>query len=165
MSEMQPGTGYTYRQDARGITLDILPDTRPSLNYPFKVIHFKDGATHKVRVLPGTANNLVPKIGGNYLDATVPPTLTVSAGKTHICLKVTYSTATFFPEAAEIVALTSEGDMAATNTNGFLQLASVDIATVNGSEKVTVNQYIFSSQMVIRAKPGSGTAVWAFNSR
>jgi hypothetical protein len=162
---MQDGTGYTYRDDGRGISLDILPDIQAPVRYPFKVRHFKEGDVHKVSVLPGTANNMIPKIGSTYLDAATPPTLTVSAGRTYIALKTTYSTATFFPDTVVIEAITTEAGLAATNTTGYLVLGSVNIETVSGVETVAVSQYIFSSQLVIRSKPGTGTAVWLFNSR
>ena len=162
--EFQSGTGYTFRQDARGITLDILSD-ESTVEYPFKVSVFKEGTTYKAKVKPGTANNMIPKIGGTYLDAATPPTLTLSTGRTYIALKTTYSTATFFPDTVVIEAITTEAGLAATNTNGYLVLASVNIETVSGVETVTLSQFIFSSQLVIRSKPGSGTAVWLFNSR
>jgi hypothetical protein len=162
--EFQNGTGYTFRQDARGITLDILSD-ESSVEYPFRVSLIKEGTTYRARVNPGTANNMIPKIGSTYLDDAAPPTITLSTGRTYICLKTTYSSATFFPDQVEVVAITSEAGLAATNTNGYLVLASVNIETVSGVQTATLSQYIFSSQLVIRSKPGSGTAVWLFNSR
>lgn len=159
------GVGYTLHQGPDGFWMEIDGGTQVQLSYPFQVSVKKVDGAYKATVKPGTANNIIPKISGTYLDDLTPPTLTLSSGKSRICLKVTYSTATFFPDNVEIVALTSDEAMAPSDSTAYLQLASVNIGTVNGSEKATVTQYIFSSQIVIRAKPGSGTAVWAFNSR
>lgn len=159
------GDGYSYAQGPWGFSLDIDQPSRVVTAYPFRVTTFKDGSVMKARVMPGTANNFVPKISGTYLDADTPPTLTLSSGKNLICLKVTYSTATFFPDTVEVVALTSDAAMAPTNSNGYLQLASVNVTGSGSTLGAVVYQYIFASQVVVRAKPGSTTAVWAFSSR
>lgn len=137
------------------------------INFPFKVRVRKVAGQLKAFVLPGTCNNIVPKIASVYLDADDPPSLDVnSVGTKIIALKVTYGTASFFPNTVEIVALTSDSELEATNTNGFLQIASFNVTSVNGSMTAgPIYQYIFSSQVALRFKPGSGTAVWSFHSR
>lgn len=158
--EIQPGTGYTYRQDARGVYLDILPE--PQALYPFAVQAVRDGASFKVQVRAGTVNNLVPKIGSDYLDAATPPTLTLSGNATHrIYLKAsTASPPVFFPDTVVVESATS--DQADTDTYGYLLLATV---VVDGGNIKSVNQFVFASQVLVRAKPGTATALWSWSSR
>jgi hypothetical protein len=158
--EFQSGTGYTFRQDARGITLDILPDD--GIDYPFRVFAYKDGETIKVRVRAGTVNNLVPKISSTFLDAETAPTLTISGNNTHrIYLKSsTTSSPVFFPN--EVVVESATSDLADTDSNGYLLLATVVIA--NGSIS-SVNQYVYASQVLVRVKPGTATAIYSWSSR
>lgn len=158
---MQDGTGYTYRDDGRGISLDILPDIQ-AVVYPFKVTYFKDGEVHKVRIRAGTVNNLVPKIGSDFLDAETPPSLTLSGNHTHrIYLKAsTASPPVFFPDTVVVESATS--DSANTNSNGYLLIATVVIAS---NALVSVNQYVYASQVLVRAKPGTADALWSWSSR
>jgi hypothetical protein len=158
--ELQNGTGYTFRQDARGITLDILPED--GVDHPFRVIAYKDGNTVKVRVRAGTVNNLVPKIGSDFLDAATPPTLTLSGNNTHrIYLKASSaSPPVFFPDTVVVESATS--DLADTDSNGYLLIGSV---VVDGGNVTAVNQYVYASQVLVRAKPGTATALWSWSSR
>lgn len=152
-------------QGPDGFYLDIdFPEAEP-ITHPFKVRVSKGTSGYEAYILPGTVNNLVPKISSTQLDADTAPKLTLSSGKNLICLKVTYTTATFFPETCEVVALSSDAAMAPSNTYGYLQLASVNVTGSGDTLAAVVNQYIFSSQVVVRAKPGSATANWAFSSR
>lgn len=159
--EIQPGTGYTYRQDARGITLDILPDIQ-QLPHPFMVTAIKDGTTVKARIRAGTVNNLVPKIGSDFLDADPAPTLTLTGDATHrIYLKAsTASPPVFFPDTVVVESQTT--DQADTNSNGYLLLATV---VVTGGIIVSVNQFVYASQVLVRAKPGTADALWSWSSR
>jgi hypothetical protein len=158
---MQDGTGYTYRDDGRGISLDILPDIQAFV-YPFKVTYFQDGEVHKVRVRAGTVNNLVPKISSVSLDDETPPSLTISGNHTHrIYLKAsTVSSPVFFPDT--VVVDTATSDQADTNTNGYLLIATVVIAN---NILASVNQYVYASQVLVRVKPGSATAIYSWSSR
>lgn len=165
MAKLLNGTGYTMHQGPDGFWLDIEQVEIPKITYPFKVTVSKGTSAYEATVLPGTVNNLVPKISSVYLDADTRPKLTLSSGKNLICLKVTYSTATFFPDTSEVVVLTSDAAMAPSDTNAYLQLASVNVTGSGDTLAATVNQYIFSSQVVVRAKPGTATANWAFSSR
>ena len=143
-----------------------------NIDYPFKVICTTDGTgTIFVYVRPGTANNRMPKIDSKYLDDGDPPKLTFTTfsmtKKKIVALKLTYSTPpTFFPMTSEIVLLDNEEALTDSDTNGFLQLASLTGEVVEGKAVLkSINQFIFASQVVVRAKPGSGTAVWSFLSR
>lgn len=169
-ANFNPGANYTFSTGRDGSSIDILPQGTSVVKYPFKVTTKRTASGVDVYVMPGTANNRMPKIGSTYLDATEAPKLSFSSvsssGKKIVALKITYSTATFFPDASEIVLLDDEESLADSNTNGYLQIASITCETVGGKLKVnSVNQYIHASQIVVRAKPGSGTATWSFLSR
>lgn len=172
MTILGKGVGVLMKTSGSGSPTFVLQDIPepPEVTYPFKVMVRKAAAGYDVYVMPGTANNRMPKIGTAYLDATIAPKInftSVSAtGKKIVALKVTYSTATFFPDASEIVLLDDEESLTDSNTYGYLQIASITCSTVDGNLKVnSVNQYIHASQIVVRAKPGSGTATWSFLSR
>jgi len=164
--KIRDGEGYTYSQGPWGFNLELDRQT-VKLTYPFKVTTAKVSGSLVAYVEPGTVNNFVPKIGSTYLDASTRPTLSINAANKYIiALKITYSTATFFPHACEVVALTDDSVMEPNDTYGYLQLASVNVVSDGGTLKVTaVNQFIFSSQIVVRAKGGTGTALWTFSSR
>jgi hypothetical protein len=48
------------------------------------------------------------------------------------------------------------------NTNGYLKIASV---VVSGGNVTAVNQFVYASQVLVRAKPGTETALWSWSSR
>lgn len=138
-------------------------------DFPFKVNFTSgEGNEKKVYVRPGTVNNFIPKISGKYLDAVDRPSLSfssvTSSGHKLVYIKATKVGVTFFPNNVEVVMLDTEP--ADTDNNGYLLIASISCSTVEGSLVVTaVNQYVYASQIVVRAKPGSSTAVWAWTSR
>lgn len=162
MTRINEGDGYIYNQDLGGVSLNILPPIILNPPYPFKVTYFKDGEVHKVRIRAGTVNNLVPKIGSDFLDAETPPSLTLSGNHTHrIYLKAsTASPPVFFPDTVVVESATS--DSANTNSNGYLLIATVVIAS---NALVSVNQYVYASQVLVRAKPGTADALWSWSSR
>ena len=161
MGGINPGSGYTYEKSLNGVSLDILPQGR-AFQHPFRVTARKDGTTIKVRVRAGTVNNLVPKIGSEFLDAATPPTLTLSGNNTHrIYLKASSaSPPVFFPDTVVVESATS--DQADTDSNGYLLIGSV---VVDGGNVTAVNQYVYASQVLVRAKPGTATALWSWSSR
>jgi len=77
----------------------------------------------------------------------------------YVLLKVTGESGKFFPEAAEIIV--SSTIWIDTNSAGYLNLASISFN--NGTP--SVYQYVFASQIAVRAKPGTATALWLFSSR
>lgn len=135
------------------------PEVSP---HPFKVTVFKDGSDFKYRVRAGSVNNIVPKIGSTFLDALEPPAGTLDGEATHrIYLKsTTDDPPAFFPTTVE--AISSTADIADTDTNGYLLLATVVVAS---GKFGPVNQYVFSSQVLVRAKPGTSTALYSWSSR
>lgn len=137
-------------------------DPEVSLNHPFKVTVFKDGSDFKYRVRAGSVNNIVPKLGVIFLDALEPPAGTLDGEATHrIYLKSTTSDPpAFFPTTVEVISSTA--DIADTDTNGYLLLATVVVAS---GKFGPVNQYVFASQVLVRAKPGSATALYSWSSR
>jgi hypothetical protein len=139
------------------------PDPEP-FDHPFKVTVFKDGDDFKFSVRAGTVNNIVPKIGTDFLDAIPAPagTLDTSSDATHrIYLEASSaSPPAFFPDT--VVAISSTADIADTDADGYLLLATV---AVTGGIIGPVNQYVYASQVLVRAKPGTSTALWSWSSR
>ena len=130
--------------------------------HPFKVTTFVDNGTIKVNVRAGTVNNLVPTISSTALDAATPPTLTLSGDHTHrIYLKASSaSPPVFFPDTIVVESQTS--DQTDTDSNGYLLIASV---VVSGGVVTQVNQFVYASQVLVRAKPYTATALWSWSSR
>lgn len=146
------------------------PTAATVYDYPFKVsVTSGDGNEKIVRVRAGTVNNFVPKISGKYLDADPEPTFkfsSVTNGKKIVALKVTKDGAKFFPKTVEVILVDSESEIDNTDSVGYLQLASITCTNTAGVLSVTsVSQFIYASQVVARAKPGTETAIWAFSSR
>jgi hypothetical protein len=130
--------------------------------HPFRVTAFKTNDEIKVFIRAGTVNNLVPKIGADFLDAETPPNLTISGDHTHrIYLKASSATPpVFFPNTIVVESATT--DQSDTNSNGYLKIASV---VVSGGNVTAVNQFVYASQVLVRAKPGTDTALWSWSSR
>ena len=161
MGLINQGVGVTSSSGPGGIAFEVLPGIGPQ-PYPFKVKAYKDGTSNKVQVRAGTVNNLVPKIGSDYLDAVTPPSLTLTGNATHrIYLKAsTASPPVFFPDTVVVESATS--DQADTDSNGYLLLATV---VVDGGIVKSINQFVYASQVLVRAKPGTATALWSWSSR
>lgn len=163
MRPVERGVGYDIRRVGGKATLVIQDPETAVIQHPFRISAFKDASGNiKARVRAGTANNLVPTISGTALDAATPPELTLSGNATHrIYLKAeTGATPIFFPDTLTVISSTSnqtDGDSA-----GYLLLGSV---VVSGGKVTAVNQYVYASQVVVRAKPGSATALWNWSSR
>lgn len=161
MALINPGVGLVHSVGRDGIGIEVLP--QPSFqNFPFRITTRKDGSNVKVKVRAGTVNNLVPKIGSDYLDAATPPELTLTGDATHrIYLKASSATPpVFFPDT--VVVESSTTAKTDTDTNGYLQIASV---VVSGGKITSVNQFVYASQVLVRAKPGTATALWSWSSR
>ncbi|MFN7341343.1 MAG: hypothetical protein ACK5VI_09725 [Opitutia bacterium] len=166
-----PSSGYSaspangvFVRNQGGPAPIVEADEQPSQEflYPFKVTVKKDGENFKVTVRAGTVNNLVPKIGSNFLDAETPPTLTLTGDDTHrIYLKASSaSPPVFFPDTVVVESATT--DQSDTNANGYLKIASV---VVSGGNVTAVNQFVYASQVLVRAKPGTANALWSWSSR
>lgn len=160
-ANFNPGANYTLSTGRDGSSIDIIPTFR-GFAHPFKIRALKSGGSIKVTVRAGTVNNIVPKIGSTYLDAAEAPELTLSGDGTHrIYLKATTgATPVFFPSTCEVVTFTT--DQADADGYGYLLIGNV---VVEGGSVKSVNQYVYASQVVVRAKPGSATALWSWSSR
>jgi hypothetical protein len=139
-------------------------------DYPFKVTVGSEGTNATVFIRPGSVNNFMPKIGSSYLDATPKPNLSFgsfTSTKTKIvALKVTKDGVKFFPQTCEIVLRDDYESLAPSDNVGYLALASITgDNSPNGPVISSVNQFVYASQVVIRAKPGTETAIWSFSSR
>lgn len=142
-----------------------------NFDFPFKVtVSGSQSTGFEVFVRAGTVNNFIPKIDGKYLDATPKPSLKFtsvsSTNRKLVALKVTKDGAKFFPNTVEVILRDDEESLTNTDTNGYITLASISFSRNNGVLAISgVAQFIYASQVVARAKPGTDTAVWAFSSR
>jgi len=161
INRFNAGSGYAHYVGKDGASLDVFPAAQ-GIVHPFKIRASKSGGSIKVRVRAGTVNNLVPKIGSTYLDAVTPPELTISGDNTHrIYLKAMIGeTPIFFPDQCEVVAFPN--DQTDSDEDGYLLIGNV---VVDGGNIKSVNQFVYASQVVVRAKPGTATALWNWSSR
>lgn len=141
-------------------------------DFPFKVsLGFEDnGAKVTVFVRPGTVNNRMPKIGSDYLDKDTPPKLEFTGfsftNKKIVALKVTKDGVKFFPQTVEVVLLDDEEALTDTDTQGYLQIATISGKNESGKPKVSgLFQLVYASQIVVRTKAGTTTAIWTWTSR
>lgn len=163
MGMLGKGVGVLAKGIGSGTPSFVLQDQPDrEIVHPFKITAFKRDGSIKVRVRAGTVNNLVPKIGTVYLDAATAPELTISGDATHrIYLKAeTGATPIFFPDTCTVVAFPN--DQTDTDEDGYLLIGSVVVAS---GAITAVNQYVYASQVVVRAKPGTATALWNWSSR
>jgi hypothetical protein len=142
-----------------------------NFDFPFKVTAGgSQSAGFEVFVRAGTVNNFVPKIDGKYLDATPRPSLKFTSvsgtNRKLVALKITKDGAKFFPNTVEVILRDDEESLTNTDTNGYITIASISFSRTNGVLSINgIFQFIYASQVVARAKPGTATAVWAFSSR
>lgn len=136
------------------------------IDFPFRAypIFTNDGI--EVYVRPGTANNRMPKISGVYLDATVTPALQItSSGTWDIVLKATKTGTKFFPDTLAVEAKLRD-TYPDTDNEGYLMLATLNVTgTTPGLSITSFSQIVYASQVVVRTKAGSQTAVWTWSSR
>jgi hypothetical protein len=113
----------------------------------------------KITVYPGTVNRIVPKIEDDYLDATTPPSITVT-GEGYICIKLTYVASTFFPRTAEIIFFEGSVTPEDTETEGYYPLSKINSVTVD--EVTTYSQIVLSYGNFVcnRLKSGANPAAW-----
>jgi hypothetical protein len=164
MAMLGKGVGVLAKGMGSGSPSFVLADQPDpeTFDHPFKVTVFMDGDAVKFSVRAGTVNNIVPKIGTDFLDAIPAPAGTLDGDATHrIYLKASStSPPAFFPDT--VVAISSTADIADTDADGYLLLATV---VVTGGSIGPVNQYVYASQVLVRAKPGTSTALWSWSSR
>jgi hypothetical protein len=139
-------------------------------DFPFKVTLGLEGNEVRVYVRAGSVNNFMPKIDNKYLDFAPAPYLTfssVSSTNTKIvAIKVTKDGVKFFPQTCEIVLKDDYESLAPSDNVGYLAIASISAEMVGGKVVLRgLNQLIYASQVLIRAKAGTETAIWSFSSR
>jgi hypothetical protein len=117
---IQSGDGYfvTNIGGSASITIDNQTQIYPDI--PLTVQ--KGAGSNKVYIIPGTVNQLIPKVAGDYIDALPRPTITVSASG-YIILRVERVANQPFPNNPTIYYnATIPAD---TTSYGHLALASV----------------------------------------
>ena len=161
---LQPGVGYTFTGNASSATLVIdepwVYQTQP---HPFKVFCSKSGSDYIVRVVPGTINNIEPKMGSpaTQLSAVPAPTLNIgnSASPTTVYIYLEMpvgSTGTPPPFPEDPIIIHDTTGQTNTDSVAYLLLASVDNSTG------AVSQYVSGSQSGERYKCGTNDAAYFF---
>ena len=120
-NSIQPGDGYTVNNFGGSQSLSI--DSSNTQWYPDIPLTVQKGAaSNKVYIVPGTVNQLIPKVSGTYIDALPRPTITLSATG-YIILRVERVANQPFPNNPVIYYnATIPAD---TTTYGYFALASV----------------------------------------
>jgi len=120
-NSIQPGDGYTVNNFGGSQSLSI--DSNNTQWYPdIPLTVQKGGTSNKVYIIPGTVNQLIPTVGGTYIDALPRPTITLSATG-YIILRVERVANQPFPNTPTIYYnATIPAD---TTTYGYFALASV----------------------------------------
>jgi hypothetical protein len=113
----------------------------------------------KVSVFPGTVNRIVPKIGSDFIDASTPPTITVT-GEGYICIKLTYVPATFFPRTSEIIFYAGTTTPADTETEGYYPLSKINSVTVGSVTTYSMIVLSYGNFVCNRLKSGANAAAW-----
>ena len=158
----QPGVGYTVNQTGGAVSLTIEQPwgfwTKP---HPFTVSCFKDGSDFKVRVIPGTINNIEPQMSGDQLSAVPAPTMNIgysaSPATEYIYLLMPADTSTSpatWPDGPTVIH--DSAPQTSTDAQAYLLLATVDISTG------VVSQSVSGSQWGERYKCGANDAVYFF---
>jgi len=118
-TSIDSGTGYSVNNIGNSISLSI--DSQVQY-YPDVPLTVKGSGSDKVYIVPGTVNQLVPKVDGTYIDARPRPTITLSATG-YIILRVERVANQPFPNNPVIYYnATIPAD---TTTYGYFALASV----------------------------------------
>jgi hypothetical protein len=91
-----------------------------------------------------------------------PPELTLTNGSINkIYIKASKGASpVFFPDTVEVI--TSTTNQTDDDDDGYLLIGDV---TVIENKVESKNQYVYASQVVVRAKPGDATALWLWSSR
>lgn len=155
----------------------VIP-SEPIYDYPFKTYVIPDQApnTFKIYVRAGLLNNFVPKLkgadgGDKVMDADPVPyfKVAITSSKTqYIMLRAKRNPSSFFANDPEVFLSENYLDHPDTSDEGYMVLASVNFTKpATGSASVSqLYQYIYTSQMVIRAYGGPALpAFWSFTSR
>lgn len=124
-NSIQPGYGYTVTNWGGGASSLSIDDPVVQI-YPDVPLTVQKVGADKVYIVPGTVNNIVPKVDGTYIDALPRPTITVSASG-YIILRVVRVANQPFPNTPTIYYnATIPSD---TTTYGHFALASVTVTS------------------------------------
>jgi hypothetical protein len=162
--KLQPGVGYTFTTASGGASL-VIDDTYSPPPSPFTVIGYRDGSDYKVKVVPGTVNNVIPYINGTLMTnpAYTPLVVTPSAGVYVVAIKCNADPApASFPKTdSEIVILpypTTD-----TDTEGYIALAILTMTSTPSGLAGGINQLVSGSLWAERHKyTEPGTASYFF---
>lgn len=165
-------------------TVDLSNGQQPmasqrSYDYPFKVNVTKDTApgSWKVYVRAGTVNSFIPKVlggpdNGKYLDTEPAPYLPMSSsttGNKYVVLRATVDeNKKFFPDVTDVYLVDSLESLTDSDNDGKILIASIALKKESGQIVgiTKINQFIYSSQGLVRVKPGGGQAcIWSWTSR
>ena len=171
MTILGKGVGVLAKGIGSGSPSYVLQDQPDDpIIHPFRVtakLEIGDNIIIKIRA--GTVNNLVPYIGDEQLDSPLVENLAVgSAGTWDVFIRAeSASPPIFTPDTLDcIVNKREDGDLTDTNTYGYLRIATVVVTGTAGNLRISsVNQYVYASQVLVRAKPGTATALWFWSSR
>ena len=124
-NSIQPGYGYTVTNWGGGSSSLSIDDPIVQI-YPDVPLTVQKVGADKVYIVPGTVNNIVPTVGGTYIDALPRPTITVTATG-YIILRVVRVANEPFPNTPTIYYnATIPAD---TTTYGHFALASVNVTS------------------------------------
>jgi len=136
-NSIQPGDGYTVNNFGGAASLSI--DSPPVQFYPDIPLTVQLAETGKVYVVPGSVNQLIPTVGGTYIDALPRPTISVSASG-YIILEVSRVANQPFPNNPIIYY--SATIPSNTSSNGYFNLASVTVTgTPSSGLSISVTNY------------------------
>ena len=157
---IQPGDGYTVTNVGGSATLSIDSQTQWYPDIPLTVQ--RAAGDRKVYIVPGTVNQLIPKVSSTYIDALPRPTISVSASG-YIILRVERVANQPFPNTPTIYYnATIPAD---TTSYGYFALASVTVTgTAATGYGLVINNYrspYIGAVSVGRQKfGGSATYYW-----
>lgn len=136
--------------------LDAIPDPE-SPPHPYKVTVYKDGATWKAKVYPGSINGQTSTMGGTPLDDATPPTTTISASG-YLYLEVTHTDGSAFP-VSSTVQFDTTVPTPNTDTKAYIGLAYIEYT---GTSAKKMSQLVTTSLWGERLKCGTSTAEYFF---
>jgi hypothetical protein len=120
-NSIEPGDGYFVSNIGKSGSFRIDSQIQ---QYPYIPLSVIRASIDKVYIVPGTVNQLIPTVGGTYIDAFPRPTITVSASG-YIILRVVRVAGQPFPNTPTIYwSATIPAD---TTSYGHFNLASVTV--------------------------------------
>ncbi len=150
---IQPGVGYTYTNGPGGMSL-VIDQQTSAPEPPFTVYGFKDGLDYKVKVKPGTVNNVIPYINGTLMtDPSYTPLVApASAGTYVVAIKCNADPApATFPKSDSEIVIESY-PTTDTDTEGYIALAILTLTSTAGGLVGVISQSVSGSLWAERHK-------------